>query len=209
MKSSQTSDTESYYLTTLTFYENRSQEYYKSTVDLDMHVLYDPFLRELPSGAHILDAGCGSGRDTKAFMERGYFVTAIDSSAKMAQLATAFTDQRCEVLSFQEMEFQKNFDGIWACASLLHVPKHEMDKVMHRFIQALNPGGIFYLSLKEGEGENIAEDGRFFNYYTADSSRKLLSSFPMLCEIAFWKTEEIRSRQHRSLWLNFLLKKLG
>ncbi len=209
MKSSQMCDTESYYLSTLDFYEKHSQEYYKSTVDLDMHELYDLFLRELPPGAHILDAGCGSGRDTKAFLERGYRVLAIDASVKLAQLATVFTRQRCEVLSFQKMDFREQFDGIWACASLLHVSKREMHDVMHRFIQALKPGGIFYLSLKEGEGEHIGEDGRFFNYYTADSFRELLATFSTLRELAFWKTEEIRSRQHRGLWLNFLLKKLG
>lgn len=203
------SATESYFLSTLAFYEKQGEQYYESTVGLDIHELYEPFLRELPPGAHILDAGCGSGRDTKAFLDRGYLVTAIDSSAKMAQLATAFTGQRCEVLSFQEMEFRDKFDGVWACASLLHVPKSEIEEVIHRFIRALKSGGIFYLSLKEGEGESIAEDGRLFNYYTEDSFRKLLSRFPMLRELAFWKTEEIRSYQHRALWLNFLLKKLG
>ena len=203
------SNTISYDLPTLAFYEKHSQEYYKSTVDVDMHELYGPFLSELPSAGRILDAGCGSGRDTKAFLERGYRVLAIDASPKMVQLATALTGQSCAVLRFQEMEFQEEFDGIWACASLLHVPKSQMHDVMHRFIQALKPGGIFYLSLKEGEGEHVAEDGRFFNYYTVDSFRQLLANFPALRELAFWKTEEIRSRQYRSLWLNFLLKKQG
>lgn len=194
-------------LQTLAFYENHSQEYYKSTVDVDMHELYEPFLSELPLAGRILDAGCGSGRDTKAFLERGYRVIAIDASPKMAQLATALTGQRCEVLCFQEMEFHEEFDGIWVCASLLHVPKSQMHDVMRRFIQALKPSGIFYLSLKEGEGEYVAEDGRFFNYYTVESFRQLLANFPILRELAVWKTEEIRSHGHRSLWLNFLLKK--
>src|SRR5713101_809313 len=106
------SNTISYDLQTLAFYENHSQEYYKSTVDVDMHELYGPFLSELPPAGRILDAGCGSGRDTKAFLERGYRVFAIDASPKMAQLATALTGQSCEVLCFQEMEFQEEFDGI-------------------------------------------------------------------------------------------------
>ncbi|MCI0622788.1 MAG: class I SAM-dependent methyltransferase [Acidobacteria bacterium] len=201
------SNTTSHDQSTLCFYDKHGEEFYKSTASLNLYELYDPFLRELPPGAQILDAGCGSGRDTKAFLERGYRVSAIDASPQMAQLATVLTGKRCEVLSFQEMEFQEEFDGIWACASILHVPKGEIYAVMLRFIQALKPGGIFYISLKEGEGEQIAEDGRFFNYYTVDSFRKLLSSFPALSEVAFWTTEEIRSCQHRGRWLNFLLKK--
>ncbi|HEV8718627.1 MAG TPA: class I SAM-dependent methyltransferase [Candidatus Binatia bacterium] len=197
----------SYDLQTLAFYENHSQDYYQSTVGLGMRELYGPFLSELPPAGRILDAGCGSGRDAKAFLERGYRVVAVDASPKMAQLATALIGQSCKVLCFQEMEFHEEFDGIWACASLLHVPKSQMHDVMRRFIKALKPGGIFYLSLKEGEGEHVAEDGRFFNYYTVESFRRLLANFPVLRELAFWKTEEIRSHEHRSLWLNFLLKK--
>lgn len=193
---------------TLAFYEKHAEEYAKSTAGLDLRELYEPFLKELPNGAHILDAGCGSGRDTKAFLERGYRVTAIDASPELARLATVFIGQRCKVLSFQKMNFREEFDGIWACASLLHISKHEMPDVMRRFIQALKVGGIFYISLKRGEGEQVAEDGRFFNYYTEESFRKLLADFPSLQEIAFWKTEETRSRQHAGPWLNFLLKKV-
>lgn len=194
-------------LSTMDFYDTHAQEYSESTIHLDLHKLYEPFLKELGPGAHILDAGCGSGRDTKVFLDRGYRVTAIDASPELARLATIFTGHRCEALFFQEMKFQEDFDGIWACASLLHVPKREMGDVMLRFIQALKPGGIFYVSLKEGEGERIAEDGRFFSYYNAESFRELLAQFPVLREIAFWKTKEIRSRRHREPWQNFLLKK--
>lgn len=189
------------------FYDTHAQEYCESTVHMDLRDLYEPFLKELSPGAHILDAGCGSGRDTKAFLEGGYRVTAIDESPELARLATTFTGHRCEVLSFQEMGFREEFDGVWACASLLHVPKCDMHAVMARFLQALKPCGIFYISLKEGEGARAAEDGRFFSYYTVDSFRELLAQFPALREIASWKTAEIRSRRHREPWLNFLLKK--
>jgi SAM-dependent methyltransferase len=192
---------------TLAFYEKHAEEYCCSTARLDFRELYGPFLKELPQEAHILDAGCGSGRDTKAFLERGYRVTAIDASSELAKLATAFTGQCCEVLSFQTMNFRDEFDGIWACASILHVPNLEVPDVMRRFSRALKVGGFFYISLKEGEGERIAEDGRFFNYYTRDSFRKLLVSFPELCEIAFWQTEETRSRDNVDPWLNFLLQR--
>ncbi|PYP85951.1 MAG: SAM-dependent methyltransferase [Blastocatellia bacterium AA13] len=192
---------------TLAFYERRGQEFCQATMSLDLHELYEPFLKELPLGAHILDAGCGSGRDTKAFLERGYRVTAIDASPQMASLATEHTGQSCQVLSFQELDFREEFDGIWACASLLHVPKTEMDDVLRRLAGALKVGGVLYTSLKEGYGERIAEDGRFFSYYSRESFKELLNTHPILDEIAFWKTEDTRSREHIGPWLNFLLKR--
>jgi SAM-dependent methyltransferase len=198
----------SYDSITLAFYEKHAREYWESTVRRDLHQLYQPFLKQLLSGAHILDAGCGSGRDTKAFLERGYRVTAIDASPEMARLATAFTGQPCNILSFQQMEFREEFDGIWACASILHVPKCEMFDVMRRFIRALKVGGHLYISLKEGEGERLAEDGRFYNYYTEDSFREVLGNFPTLCEVSFWKTEETRPGKTVIPWLNYLLQKV-
>jgi SAM-dependent methyltransferase len=192
-----TSTDESSPSSTIAYYDTHARE------------LYEPFLRHLPPEAHILDAGCGSGRDTKAFLARGYRVTAIDASPILARLATAFTGQHCEVIPFQELTFRKEFDGVWACASLLHIPKGEMHDVIPRFIHALKPGGVIYLSLKEGYGERFAEGGRFFSLYTADSFRQLLAHFPTLHEIEFWKTDEIRSLQPSGLWLNFLMRKVG
>lgn len=189
------------------YYDAHANEYFKSSVNLDLHELYESFLKELRPGAHILDAGCGSGRDTKAFLDRGYRVTAIDASPQLVRLATSFTGHPCEVLSFQDIEFRQEFDAIWACASLLHIAKHEINDVMARFIRALKPGGTFYISLKEGEGERVSEDGRFFRYYSEDSFRMLLEGFPALREQAFWKTKEIRSTNHCEPWLSFLLKK--
>lgn len=195
-------------LSTMEFYDTHAREYSESTIHVDLRDLYDRFLTELSPGAHILDAGCGSGRDTKAFLSRGFRVTSIDASPQLAALASAFTGIACEILRFQQMEFKQEFDGIWACASILHVPAPEIDDVMCRFTRALKPAGILYVSLKEGEGERTAEDGRFFSYYTADSFRKLLTRFPALQEVAFWKTEERRSSTHCESWLSFLLRKV-
>lgn len=189
------------------FYDTHAREYSESTLNVDLRDLHNRFLTELSPGAHILDAGCGSGRDTKAFLSKGFRVTSIDASSKLAALASAFTGIRCEILRFQEMGFKEEFDGIWACASILHVPRTEIGDVMCRFIRALKPAGTLYVSLKEGDGERMAEDGRFFSYYTADSFRQLLTRFPALQEVAFWKTEERRSNTHCESWLSFLLRK--
>src|SRR4051794_36327791 len=117
-------------LGTTEYYDTHANEYCESTVRLDLRAVYDRFLKQLSPGAQILDAGCGSGRDTKIFSDRGFRVTAIDASAELARLAQSFTGRRCEVLRFQDMEFREEFDGIWACASLLHIPKGEMIDVL-------------------------------------------------------------------------------
>jgi SAM-dependent methyltransferase len=192
---------------TLNYYETHAQEYCDSTANLDLSKLYDRFLTKLDPGSHILDAGCGSGRDTRAFLERGYCVTSIDASAEMARRASVFSGHNCQVLAFDEMDFEGVFDGIWACASLLHVPKAEIFKVMTLLIQALKSGGILYISLKEGEGERIADDGRFFSDYTLESFRQLIAGFPELCETDFWITEVLLSSSYRAPWLNFILSK--
>jgi SAM-dependent methyltransferase len=192
---------------TVAFYDTKAHEYSESTISLDLQEIYKPFLQTLTPGAHILDAGCGSGRDTKFFLKNGYRVTSIDASPEMATLATQSAGQRCEALSFQEMPYKGEFDGIWACASLLHVPKGEMRDVLNRFARALKPSGVFYVSLKEGEGETLTDDGRFFRFYTADSFRGLVAKCPALQEISFWKTAEMRSLRHPEPWLNFLMAK--
>src|ERR1035438_10145909 len=86
---------------TLEFYNQHAEEYCAATRDLDLSGIYHRFLAELPSGAHILDAGCGCGRDTKVFLERGHKVTAIDASPELPRLATLYTRQECGVLRFQ------------------------------------------------------------------------------------------------------------
>jgi SAM-dependent methyltransferase len=189
------------------YYEAHAAEYFSATVGLDMSSVYELFLGKLPRSAHIVDAGCGSGRDTKAFLQRGYAVTAFDSSAEMARVASAYTGQPCGVLRFQDMEFQDQFDAAWACASLLHVPKREIADVLRRFVAALKPGGIMYASFIDGEGERIGEDGRFYNSYTAKSLRALTSKIPKINEIECWTSAESSSSLKRSPWLNSLFRK--
>lgn len=178
---------------TQAFYERHAEQYYAATAHLDARALYDPFLKELRPGAHILDAGCGSGRDAKAFVDLGYRVTAIDASPGLAHRAAALTGAPCAVLSFEEIAFENAFDGIWACASVVHVPKRNVPDVMRRFVRALEPGGVLYLSLREGEGERIEEDGRFFSYYTAATFRDAIAPGPAVYELACWTTPDLRS----------------
>jgi SAM-dependent methyltransferase len=130
---------------TLAFYAKNAQKFCRSTAHRNLNKLYAPFLNELSPGACILDAGCGSGRDTKAFLAKGYQVEAIDISPQLAQMTTEFTRHNCRVMSFQEMNFKDEFDGIWACASLLHSPHNEIGVILDRFAKAKREGFSMFL----------------------------------------------------------------
>lgn len=188
------------------YYEAHATDYCKRTSNLDLKALYEPFLSQLPPGGYILDAGCGSGRDGAAFVFRGYRVTAIDASPAMAQAACE-RGLDARLVIFQQMEFEACFDGIWACASLLHVPHAEMVDVLRRFARALKPNGILYVSLKEGKDERVGEDGRFFSYFTLDEFVTLLTQDKLFEILRAWKSNDPDSSGAISPWLNFLARK--
>lgn len=193
--------------TSVEYYEAHAEEYCVSTVGLDMSSVHKRFLSELARGSHILDAGCGSGRDSKVFLQNGHTITAFDASPEMARFASTYTGQKCRVLCFQDVDFEQEFDAIWACASLLHVPKSEMASVLSLLIAALRNGGTMYVSFIQGEGERVSVDGRLYNSYTEKSLRELLEGMSMVGEITFWKSDEIPSSDQRAPWLNCLFKK--
>ena len=190
---------------TVRYYDNHADEYVKGTISVQMVSLYRPFLELIPAGGRILDAGCGSGPDTKAFLERGFEIVAIDASEKMVEAARQLTGiSPCQLL-MQEITFQNEFDGVWACASLLHIPRSEIEDVLNRFARALNSNGICYMSFKEGEGDH-AQGDRQFTDYTASSLEACLARHPGFQAIDIWLTDDARpSRNER--WVNALVKK--
>ncbi len=190
---------------TIRYYDDHTEEYVSATAGVDMETLYRPFLELMPEGGTILDAGCGSGRDTKAFADRGYCVRSIDASAKMVAATTQLTGQPAQQLQFQELDFTDAFDGIWACASLLHVPLTVLDDVLTRFATSLHPGGICYLSFKEGFGERMEGD-RIFVDFTEDALRDRLKRQQLVEILRTWITNDLRpGRSER--WVNAIVER--
>jgi SAM-dependent methyltransferase len=171
-------------------------------------MLYDRFTKHLPKKAHILEAGCGSGRDAKALIERGYQVTAFDGSATLVKLAEDYLGQTVLHLTFDEMAFDNDFEGIWANASLLHVRRDEMVTVFRKFIKALKPNGVWYASFKHGQGEIIADDGRVFTFYDEATMRELVAAFDDLEIIEMTVTEDARADHQGEYWLNVIMRKI-
>lgn len=188
------------------YYNTYAEHFRGRTATWPMNAPHEPFLRELPPWAHILDAGCGPGRNAAAFRSRGYRVTAIDASPAMVRLAKrGGIDAR--VMTFQQMAFNEAFDGIWASASVLHVPHAEIPEVLSRFARALKPQGILYVSLKEGQSEHIAEDGRFFSYFTLNEFSDSLTNSGIFKLLKAWTGFGPDSLGTMRTWLNFLAAK--
>lgn len=193
-------------MSTTRWYDDNAETFAERTQFLDMSHLQDKFLAHIPKGGTILDAGCGAGRDSKAFLDKGFDITAIDASANLAKVAEAFTGRPVTVMHFQEVAWEKAFDGVWACASLLHVPKRELPDVFRRLARALKPGGVLYASFKSGTGERTdAKSGRLFTDMTEDDVRELVQKVPMLVPLTVWTSADIRMEEHLG-WVNLLLR---
>jgi SAM-dependent methyltransferase len=192
---------------TIPYYDEHGQAFFDRSMQANLDQLYNAFTKYLPDDAHILEVGCGSGRDAKAFIERGYRVTATDGSATMAKLAQEYLGQEVLHWTFDEIDFDNEFDAIWANACLLHVPMAEIKSVFERLSKALKTGGVWYAGLKLGEGEIVAPDGRLFTFFNEATMRELVSQFPSL-EILEMKTSEDTRPDHAGeFWLNVYLRK--
>ena len=187
------------------YYTNNAKAYVESTLHVDMQPLYQRFLPLQPERAHILDVGCGSGRDARYFIEHGYQVTAFDASAEITALAEKEIGQPVQVQRLQDIQYNNQFDGIWACASLLHVPHSELESVFLRLHSALKPGGVLYASFKYGSGER-ERDGRRFTDMNEAGLDRLLNDVDGFSKVDVWTSEDRRPERAAEKWLNILLR---
>ncbi len=190
---------------TIQYYDQNAVAFVENTRNVDFHPIQDEFLEKLPTGARILDLGCGSGRDTKYFLERGYEVDAIDGSKELCALASEYTGIPVKCQLFQEFDEVEKYDGIWACSSLLHLSLGELDDVLYRIEKALKPQGVLYMSFKYGvfEGER---NGRYFLDFTEEKLNQLLEKHVGLRQLGSFQTEDARPDREEQ-WLNLFLKK--
>ena len=122
---------------TINYYNKYTKSFIQTTRSVDFTNIQNKFLSYLPSGASILDFGCGSGRDTKYFIKRNYNVTAIDGSEEICKEASKYTGIKVKQMLFEELNDQNIYDGIWACASILHLSKNDLFLVFHKMNKAL------------------------------------------------------------------------
>lgn len=189
------------------YYNNNADFYFEKTINIDMSVARGRFLDYLPEGGKILDAGCGSGRDSKAFLEADYKVEAFDASIEMCKKASLYVGIEVRNLRFDEISYDEEFDGIWACASLHHVANDELPAVLTKMNKALKVGGAIFASFKNGNGV-ITSDGREYSDYTRESLKALFkkAGFSIL---SIWGGDSSKSDKYIGKWLIIIGTKIA
>ena len=189
---------------TLNYYDTNADDFIKGTINADVSSLYDQFLPLIPLNARILDLGCGSGRDSKNFLDMGYAVEAVDGSKALCVKASEYIGKQVRCLMFQDLDYENRFDGVWACASLLHVPKCDMADVLSRVNRALVADGVLYASYKYGSDERVDGERRFSDY-TEDDVPELFPERDWY-NCRFWISADVR--EDRTVkWLNVVARK--
>ncbi len=191
---------------TLSYYNNKANEFCENTINADISAQLDRFLSYLDKGTYILDFGCGSGRDTKSLLNLGYQVEAIDGSAELCKIASQYTGIEVKNALFQDLNDVDKYDGIWACSSILHLPKTELKSVLTKMANALKNGGVIYTSFKYGDFEG-ERNGRYFTDFTEDAFAEYISDLKGIIIVDTWVTSDVRPGRGEEKWLNLILKK--
>lgn len=216
---------------TLDYYNTNANQFNESTRNVDFKATQTRFLNRLTPSSHILDFGCGSGRDTKYFLEQGYKVDAMDGSIELCKLATAYTGIEIQNKLFHELNAKEEYDAIWACSSILHLPIDELKEVMLKMAAAVKRGGIIYTSFKYGTfaGER---NGRYFTDMTEETFAEFLQEFNTMANEERtnkttsnknitnrkssnerltieeqWITSDVRPNRGEEQWLNLILRR--
>ena len=192
---------------TIEYYNQNADMFAQGTRLVDFTIVQERFRKMLPVGSRILDFGCGSGRDTKYFLEKGYQVAATDGSAELCRLAGSFTGIKVKEMLFQELDEIGVYDGIWACSSILHLPKQELLPVIRKMCDALKDNGVIYTSFKYGDFEG-ERNGRYFTDFTEDTFDKFIKVMQELTIEEEWITSDVRPGRGEEKWLNLILRKI-
>lgn len=193
---------------TLHFYETNAEIYAEQTRGIDLAHLYKPFLKYIPRGGRILDVGCGAGRDLRRFADEGFEAVGIDPSEKLAAMASEFSGCNVLVSSVQDLSFNQEFDGAWACASLIHLPRHELPSALGKISLALRARGVLFVSMQIGSGEMVMDDGRFVARYTSKEVSNAIEQADFEL-VDVWITPDSSPARHSLVWVNAIARKLS
>ena len=191
---------------TLEYYNNNAESFINGTISVNFEQTQLKFINTLPVNACILDFGCGSGRDTKYFLSKGYQVDATDGSEELCRKASAFTGIEVNHMLFQELSEIDKYDGIWACSSILHLSKTELKPVLMRMLTSLKTNGVIYTSFKYGDFEGI-RNGRYFTDFMLETFEQYIRDIPELVIEEHWITGDVRPGRGEEKWLNLILRK--
>lgn len=193
---------------TINYYNVNAETFYNTTVHADMTKQYKLFLKYLKPESKILDFGCGSGRDSKYFLEQGYQVISLDGSEKLCEKASKLTGQEVLCMQFHEIDFENEFDGIWACASLLHLEEKDLPEIFDKLGRALKKDGVIYCSFKYGTDAGERK-GRHFTDMTEAKMNELILGLDDFVIERMYITQDVRSGRGDEMWLNVIVRKIN
>lgn len=192
---------------TVDYYNKNAKAFIDRTINVEIAGERNSFLSYIPKEGHIIDAGCGSGRDSLYFLEQGYIVLSFDASEEMVKFSSELTGQSTIHATFQDIELKdESYDGIWACASLLHVDKKEIAFVVAKMYEALKSNGVFYMALKYGDGDYVKE-GRNFYIYNEDTVESVLDDINGYEILEKSITQDGRENLKHQKWINLTIRK--
>lgn len=191
---------------TLEYYNENAKNFIDSTIAVDFEETQRKFTSKLKAGDYILDFGCGSGRDTKYFLGKGFKVDATDGSEALCKKASECTGIEVRQMLFQELDEVAKYDGIWACSSILHLPKPELEAVLRKMLIALKDNGVIYTSFKYNDFEGM-RNGRYFTDFTLEAFQKFIKVIRGVSIEEYWITGDVRPGRGEEKWLNLLLRK--
>lgn len=187
------------------YYDASSTRFLGDMMQGDMQKIYQSFLERLPEKSIILDAGCGSGRDSLFFKEKGHMIMAMDTSEQICQMASEYLGQAVLFCRFQDAHFKISFDGIWACASMTHLSAKELEHVLDRMYWHLRDQGVMYVSFIYGEYEG-EKDGVSYLELNEEKAEALFSHTHFDID-KMWTTVQEDCFGKEVKWLNIIAKK--
>lgn len=193
---------------TLEYYNENAKSFVESTVAVDFEKTQLRFISKLKPKDYILDFGCGSGRDTKYFLSKGFKVDAIDGAEEICKKASKITGTNVRQMLFQELNEISKYDGIWACSSILHLPKAELKTVLGKMLRALKDNGVIYTSFKYSDFEGM-RNGRYFTDFTIETFKSFIDGIYGIAVEEYWITRDVRPGRGEEKWLNLLLRKMS
>jgi 2-polyprenyl-3-methyl-5-hydroxy-6-metoxy-1,4-benzoquinol methylase len=196
------------YDSTTNYYNKNAKAYFNSTIKVNMLETANHFLSFIKDKGTIIDIGAGSGRDMKYVKDKGFKVEGIDASQDLCRLASEYSGCRVSCVKIQEWFPDKRYDGIWACASLVHLVDFEIEDFIRRLCELLEKNGVAYLSFKKGIHTGYDEKGRFFSDYPEEKVQRIFKQSSIIELIDLWETED-RMKRDDLIWVNILLRKNG
>lgn len=185
------------------YYDINAKDYIENTINCDMTIHYEKFLKYLPAKGKILDIGFGSGRDIIYFKSLGYNVEGIDTSFEFVKNMKN-REFDVSLMSVTKLNFKNTYDGLWACASLLHIKREELEETILRCINSLKDNGILYCSFKYGNKE-IEKDNRYFNYINEEIINDIANKNDLNI-IDLYQSNDVRTIRNNEKWINIIFK---